>query len=276
MMSSRASHRAHLREKWRVIADELLDRYGITGPEHLDVEALAEATGVKIVHKPIAGAEGRLVSGRKGARIVVDAGIRLDGKRRFVVAHELGHFLQKNRRSQGHVCLDASLISLYQDDPQETEANVFAAELLMPDRWVALRFRGKQPSFGIVRSAADALRTTLTATAVRLVELAREPVALVASKDGKIEWHSRSSDSWYYRLYTRGTVLSKWTCAYDLFAGRPEEPKPTLVSAEAWFDMPNLKDDAEIYEHSIKLGSYPMVLSLLWVDKEPTYPLRRS
>ncbi len=46
-------------------------------------------------------------------------------RQRFTVAHELGHVLLGHADSE-------SKLDFYNDDPKETEANQFAAELLMP------------------------------------------------------------------------------------------------------------------------------------------------
>ncbi|MFO0726468.1 MAG: ImmA/IrrE family metallo-endopeptidase [Myxococcota bacterium] len=254
-----------------MVAERLLDRYAITEPNHLDVDALVEAEGVAVVRKEMEGAEGRLVLGRKGARIVVNKDLKQVGKARFVVAHEFGHYLQESRTSQAHLITDTSLVSLYQSDPQETAANIFAAELLMPERWLRSLIDGKQPSFRLVKSIAESLSTTLTATTIRYLSLTKEPAALVVAKEGRISWSKPASSGWYYRLRGNDSELRKSTCAYDLFQGRAEEPNPTAVDAEGWLEMENLKPDAEIYEHSIMLGNYGITLTLLWIDKDPTY-----
>lgn len=267
---SRSGQLAALRKNWKVVAERLLDRYAIAEPRHLDVDALVEAEGVAVVRKEMEGAEGRLVRGTKGTRIVVNKDLKQTGKARFVVAHEFGHYLQENRTSQAHLITDGSLISLYQSDPQETEANIFAAELLMPERWLRRLIDGKQPSFKIVKSIAESLSTTLTATTIRYVSLTKEPAALVVSKEGRISWSKPATSGWYFRLHGSGSELRKSTCAYDLFQGRAEEANPTAVDADAWLDMENLKRNAEIHEHSIMLGSYGITLTLLWIDEDPT------
>lgn len=51
----------------------------------------------------------------------------------FTVAHELGHFfLHENKPNEVFYRLEADMIKTQEDDRQESEANWFAASLLMP------------------------------------------------------------------------------------------------------------------------------------------------
>lgn len=50
-------------------------------------------------------------------------------RKRFSVAHEIGHYLL-NHTTTNHA------LNLNSTDPTETEANIFAAELLMPYEWL--------------------------------------------------------------------------------------------------------------------------------------------
>ena len=60
----------------------------------------------------------------------------------FTIAHELGHyFLHKEKIKEGNVIFDSDPISLYRsnnglNNSEETEANFFAASLLMPEERV--------------------------------------------------------------------------------------------------------------------------------------------
>lgn len=50
-------------------------------------------------------------------------------RKRFAIAHEVGHYVL-NHTTPNHV------LNLNSTDPKETEANIFAAELLMPYEWL--------------------------------------------------------------------------------------------------------------------------------------------
>lgn len=64
-------------------------------------------------------------------------------RQRFTLAHELGHFLLHARQVEPHqVFVDHALVwrrdvaSSKAESPEEIEANQFAAELLVPGRWL--------------------------------------------------------------------------------------------------------------------------------------------
>ena len=58
-------------------------------------------------------------------------GIREEGRKRFAIAHELGHWFLHENESQFFVCT-AEQMREYKGSPTEVEANIFASELLMP------------------------------------------------------------------------------------------------------------------------------------------------
>ena len=64
--------------------------------------------------------------------IVVSDDAYASGKWRFVIAHELGHFLRHPELDQFRLCTDADMGTWYRAGPEQ-EANDFAAELLMPE-----------------------------------------------------------------------------------------------------------------------------------------------
>jgi Zn-dependent peptidase ImmA (M78 family) len=84
----------------------------------VDVEAIAAGEGIRIVRVDLGALEGRMHEDDDGWVIEVNYDRSLTSQR-FSVGHELGH------RKMGHNGCGT-------DANQEREANVFAAELLMP------------------------------------------------------------------------------------------------------------------------------------------------
>lgn len=79
----------------------------------------------------LTGCLARLVRQGKRGIIRTKSGIREDGRRRFAIAHELGHWFLHEKESQVFVCT-AEQMRDYKGSPVEVEANLFASELLMP------------------------------------------------------------------------------------------------------------------------------------------------
>ena len=122
-------------------ADQLRERYlavygGATLP--VAVESIAgDLLGLRVREQPELGASGLLIPARR--EIWLDAGeLEFTGRRRFTIAHELGHWIcQVCAGNTAAVYCRAPLVDEQAvSDPAgrdlEREANVFAAELLMP------------------------------------------------------------------------------------------------------------------------------------------------
>jgi len=124
----------------RSLADRLLQKHAIPGPP-VDVQVLAQTLGAEVrLQKADPELSGFLLRDAASRRTVigVNAGQHLN-RQRFTIAHEIGHLLLHEGRpmyidSAQHVFR----LSLRNKDSstgeniEEREANLFAAELLMP------------------------------------------------------------------------------------------------------------------------------------------------
>lgn len=140
----------------------------------------------------IAGIDGML-SRRKTKGdwcISYDETVTTAGRINFTLAHELGHYLLHRTLQDHFSCGQGDVIGFSQQDVRriETEANAFASYLLMP----ANDFRAHVGTSGFthesLRAGADRYGTSLTATALKFVELAEEPVILAMTRDGFVCW----------------------------------------------------------------------------------------
>jgi len=251
----------------KIKAREILASLRIAHPSEIEMDEIAWVRGALVREAPLEGAEGRLV--RRGDRgiIAVKASIREPGKKRFVIAHELGHFELHSETNQLALCTDKDLLYWYRRvRPEENDANEFAAELLMPDTLFSPRCGAGQPSLDLVEALAEDFRTTLTATALRYMEFCSHRCAIAISEDGAIKWY-RAADDFGYRLEV-GAKLHPNSHAIDFFNGKqiPQAIRPVLASA--WITGEKLNPDAIVKEHSKALARYNAVLTLLWIDKD--------
>ena len=155
---------------------------------------------------------------------------------------------------------------------QEMEANEFAASLLMPYELFIKFIKIGQPTLDMIGEIAKTFRTTLTATTLRYVGISKEPCALVVSKDGIIRWY-RKSDSFNFHVRV-GEKLSFDTYAFDFFDGVNLPTEPNCVPARAWL-AGKIEEESNIFEQSLSLGSYGVVLSLLWIRDDVKTKYRR-
>lgn len=250
----------------RVKARGIVTALGLDEPDKIDVEAIAMFLGLLCVPTTITGAEGRLVRGANGGVIRVRTGNTTEGRRRFTIAHEIGHF-ELHRDKQSSRCTAADLHSWAGPGRvEEYQANVFAAELLMPERLFAFHCRGVRPCLDHVDYLSGLFRTSLTATAIRFVEFCREECAVVFSKNGRICW---SYPGLEFRFkYLPHSDLDQYTLAYDHFHKGSGERTQQSIDASAWFPQIKFRQNAMLKEQSWKLGDYSAVLTLLWIDQE--------
>jgi hypothetical protein len=150
----------------------------------------------------------------------------------------------------------------------EVEADEFAAELLMPEPLFRARAVSQSPGMDTIRQLAAEFHTSLTATAVRFVQLTARPCAVVLSTDARIKWYG-TSETFHGRMRS-GERLDLRSSASVFFRTGSLEESATPVPASAWVRNKRLEHDLQIKEHSIALPSYDAVLTLLYVD-EDTY-----
>lgn len=245
-------------------AKEILQALYIHSAEHIMLEYIAAIRGVFVKEEPIVGAEGRLATiGSKGI-ITVNDRIDIPGKKRFVIAHELGHF----ELHRGNVfkidCTDDDFRKWYKGNHIEIEANYFAAELLMPEDIFNPKIAGKDVSRQLIEDLAKEFNTTITATSIRFVTL-RPDYALICAENGEIKWFVVDFDQFPYPLNTKGK-LHRNSMAYEYFNGGELSDNLFTVEHDAWF---NWKVRGATKELAIALGrKYNQTLSFLYVEEE--------
>ena len=226
------------------------------------------ALGVLVTIGPLMGAEARLVRDSERGLIRVREGIPERGRERMAIAHELGHWELHGETSQVAVCVDDDIHG-YSASVEELEANAFACELLMPGKVVRERFGRAGVTLALVGRAATEMGTTLTSTAVRLVDMSRDAHMVVFSENGSVKWWRASSGCPRLPLQRR-QPLSSHSVAHWVAKGGPASVRPEPVNPAAWFDHIPWHDRLEVYEESMRLGSYPTVMTILSIadDRE--------
>lgn len=114
-------------------ADRILAFFGIVTPA-VDVEGIAKALGFRILESPLIEESGGIDTQSTPAVIKVRSVGQARVRRRFTIAHEIGHAMLHNFASYHRD-------DYFNGDLQEVQANRFAADLLMP-KWMVERFVG--------------------------------------------------------------------------------------------------------------------------------------
>ena len=197
---------------------------------------------------------------------------------RFSIAHELGHYFLERHRSyllrtgKSH----PSKGEFLSDQTIETEADAFAAGLLMPSRLLRPLVNEGEMSFADIESWASEFRTSITSTARRSVELSDFPCALVGVRDGRVAFSFHSQTMIEAGCYPRprGSALPaparlKW----DAFAGGCLLDNQGQMLAHDWcqtYDNDRAAR-APIYEHYFGVPLTQTLLVLLTIPEDELF-----
>ncbi|HEY9100338.1 MAG TPA: ImmA/IrrE family metallo-endopeptidase [Thiobacillus sp.] len=245
-------------------SEVLLQELGITDPEEIDAEAIAWHVGVTVNYRHLDGCEAHILGYGNRAVVTVHSD-RPEPRRRFSLAHELGHW--HHHRGRAFICRAEEIGGQSVKKPEvEKVADAYAANLLMP--WYLFSPKSlviKKPSFGEIKNLADIFKTSFTATAIRYVESNTSPVMIVCHGRNGRKWFKRSRDipeRWFPR-----DELDADSYAFDVLFGDKGDHAPALIDASAWFD----RREAERYEmreQTVSIGNGEILTLLLITDEE--------
>lgn len=241
-------------------AESLLKDLNITEPRAIDIEAIAQYCGATVVYETLEGSDGRLIGYRDRAIITVN---RRDNKerQRFSAAHELGHWMH-HRGKVAFACDSQHFTSQWTGDDQETIANQYAAELLLPTFLFKPMAIGKPIIFGTVKALAAQFQTSLTTTAIRLVELATTPSMVICSGPKARNWFIPNPALEAASQWPRRT-LSPESLAYGLLHGKKQPTGPVDLPASTWFGGSTAKH-AYVTEDSLRITPQLVLTLLTW------------
>jgi Zn-dependent peptidase ImmA (M78 family) len=244
-------------------ARELLNELQILEPDEIDVERIALFKDVEVRYEPLQGMDGRIVRDGNAGVITVNSKIDFEGQKRFVIAHELGHyFLHPHTRQVESVSQDQTNIWSDQQDVEEYEANIFAAELLMPSSLLAPRIKGKVPSFDLIESLQKDFKTTLTATAVQFVLNSKEECAIVSCSKRQRLWFILSPGFDFHML--DDTYIHGCSCAAEVGPNK-KRSRSSQIEAGYWLEGFRGNHKAYLTEDARYFSRLNRSLSLLWI-----------
>ena len=252
-----------------LLAGVLVERLGVRGKP--DLQSIADRLGIKIREVDSEGFDGALirVAGHRGATIAVKASLQDATRKRFVIAHEIGHFALPEHEGT-EVCSPRTLEMWGEGIPTlELQANEFASELLLPTKHVRETLAQRFPDLSAIRRIASEYETSLTTTVRKFLRLTDHACAMVWSAGGEIVWVERSEA---FTPALRRGKLDPSSRASELFANAAaRQDKPEAADFEArpsrtWLKTLGADAVDRILECSVFLPHYGSVLTLLWIE----------
>jgi Zn-dependent peptidase ImmA (M78 family) len=164
-------------QRVEAIVRKLLRELEIEKPP-IPVEAIARSLGAQIRYSPFEGDISGMVFRDKEQMVIGVNSLHHPNRQRFTIAHEIGHLLL-HKGTEVHV--DRTFrVNLRNDvsskavDPDEIEANRFAAQLLMPEHFLSRDLKGQEIDIekeDELRLLASKYRVSLQALTFRLTNL---------------------------------------------------------------------------------------------------------
>jgi Zn-dependent peptidase ImmA (M78 family) len=245
-------------------AERILMQLGIVDPRDIDLDAIAWVLGAAVKYRRMDSADGTIVGSPKRAVIAINSS-RIPTRRRFSLAHELGHW--HHHRGQVLFCGPADIGNFAGGplDP-ERQADAFASDLILPGYLVRPKVQKlRKPTLAAVREIADEFKASMTATLIKILNEDRFPILLVCHGKDRRRWFRRANmvPNWWFPRED----LDAETFAFEVLHSKAgEDAFPRKNGAGAWFDFRNV-DRYEVFEQSFALPNEE-VLSVLTIPDE--------
>lgn len=243
-------------------ARKIISKYTLKFPGQYTLEEILNAERLYLCEANLDGIAAAIVFNGNHGIITVDSKITDAGRKNFTIAHEFGHYC--NEKISFQACKEGDILSISISNEKEVNANLFAAELLMPGVWLKNFIRGRKLTADTVKAIARQFSVSISAAAVRLTQLDLYPCAIAMTGNGKVIWSS-ASDSFKFKFIPRGKTISTLSYVNDFYKEKFFEPREEKILVSAWFDEDfNFKDKNEMLtEIIIPFPNFNSALSLL-------------
>ena len=197
--------------------------------------------------------------------ILYNSAVRSEGRKRFTIAHEFGHYILHRHSQDQFECGDADIETGHGNEQDiEAEADKFASTLLMPLDDFRKQVDGQPVTFDLLGHCADRYGVSLTAAALRWTEIAEKRAVLVASRDDHLLWaksnHAAFKSGAYFATRKQTIELPQGTLAHS---NNLLDAAAQLQStrAQTWF--PREPVSMQLTEMTRVAGQYDYTLTLL-------------
>lgn len=237
----------------------------------IPLERIAEAVGIlEIIGRDTETFEGVLITdaAKTTGSIAFNNDSRLE-RRRFTIAHELGHFLMPSHGASAQ-CGKTDMGVFKTSDPKkryEAEANLFAASLLMPRKMFLqdMRRLGAPETDHIVKLASQ-YKVSKEAMARRYTDLCQHVCAVIFSRDGRLRSFCKTGTFPFISVAKGGTLPVNSISARE--AGQPGQVSEwSETELDAWATNARLRGKVVCEQFLQQAGGYR--LTMLTIDDAP-------
>ena len=231
-------------------------------------QKFADAPIVKIRGENLERFDGMLAANKARDKwlILYNSAVSSEGRKRFTIAHEFGHYLLHRHQQDEFSCSSDDIETSGEGKDSkdiEKEADDFATTLLMPLDDFRRQVDGQSVSFDLLGQCADRYGVSLTAAAIRWLEIAPQRAVLVASRDDHMLWATSNEAAFKSGAFfaTRKNTIELPAAALAHSRNCTGTAQGHETRAQAWF----AREPAEmpITELTKVAGNYDYTLTLL-------------
>jgi Zn-dependent peptidase ImmA (M78 family) len=191
---------------------------------------------------------------------------------KFTLAHEFGHyFIDEHRlKLERGESLPLSQCDYESAHPIEREADLFAANLLMPKSRIAKASRGLSPGIPGILALSRHFGTSVTSTACRCADMGIGLCVVVKWSNQGIGWRfvgQEAREAGLFRTVDSSAQLAPGSATARALAGEPVPAKgyfETGTTAASWFPSVHSASfrNAVFVEHAMPLGRFGAITVL--------------
>jgi Zn-dependent peptidase ImmA (M78 family) len=257
-----------------IIAKKLLSDIGFDEITNLSMKLFVSALGATLVEEELKNSDGKIVRGKSKTLIKVNSQIPYDSKKRFTIAHEVGHFLMHDKievHNENSNTLNwfVNTESQLKKGLQEWEANDFASELLMPEQIFRNETQDKPFSPNLIKYLSERFKTSITSTVFRCLQLDIHPLLVVFISNGTVKYCDKTSN-WPYWIKDinklappdDSVAMEYINADYEfIYCGNE---KAQLISKSTWCSLNKYDKDTDFFEYCIPTKQYKTIISVIW------------
>ena len=130
-------------------AQQLLEDCGLDEITNIEIGLLVAWLDAILIEEELTNCDGKIIPGKNKVIIKVRSSIQFEQRKRFVIAHEIGHLiLHRNIQLHDDIFSNFNIFegmeNALKNGKQELEANEFASELLMPQKLFLQEAKGEK------------------------------------------------------------------------------------------------------------------------------------
>ena len=201
--------------------------------------------GIDIIERNIDN-DGYLICEKGHKFIIVNHSIQNKHRKKFIIAHEIGHFLMHSDLLYCCKNLNDSEIGQINSNDQEQQANAFSSELLLPKDELIKNLNSSPISFSDVSKLANQFDVSMTMAARKMIKYSKsQKELLLAYNDGDLLWYATNNSEFRYKA-----SVKKYTNIDNLYSILGE---PTVWKKRNFNDNNQIEEFRPYHEQKLIL-----------------------